>query len=440
MFGSDDTKKRKLEAAYGKGMEKARQTGAVQGLTDAMASLVLPDSMGTEEYQSYRAGYNDYISSNDAKPRPTAPTALDPSEKAWYGLCNSTDFIPDELVDYYKAALFARGNQAAFVVGLSKFTSHECPRCGVKGQFRVHFLGHLRHPSCGWDGYMGTGSYVGFQFAQTIHSGVRAGGSVKEDADNKGEKHTWVTGLFAFLSVGVLRAAAAVVLIPLHCVAALFHPDQTKSDVATRVITLAIIATSIGLGAYEIQSAYTSKTFSDHPGPAPMRQSVIEPPQPTPAASLPPTSQEDVSAQPPPPEPIAVEEVSQQSGQYEIKLLGCRVKIGLDIPSRDAYFGVCTYTITALQSDSAITSCGNTATFSVGDNTKSVTDTFASIVDRSGWAHLTNISVNVPINVTTSIMIDQPTVRTFSQFDLCVTENVYTHADFVASFRDVALR
>ncbi len=254
MFENKDAKKRKLEAAYGKGMEKARQTGAVEGFTDAMASLILPDSMGTEEYQSYRQGYHDYVSSEQAKGRASSPkeaAPLDASEKTWYALCNSSDFIPEEIVSRYQEALFARGKHVTIAVGLSDFTAHVCPRCVASGQFKTHFLGRLRHPSCGWTGYIGTGSYIAFQFAQTIHSGIRAGGSVKEDADKKGEKHSWVTGLFVFLFVGVFRAAAAVVLVPLHLHISLCDPGQTKDELVKRAAWLGALLAIIGIGWYE---------------------------------------------------------------------------------------------------------------------------------------------------------------------------------------------
>jgi hypothetical protein len=226
MFESNDAKKRKHEAAYGKGKGKARRTGAVEGFVDGMTSLILPDSMGTKEYQSYRAGYHNEAGSGVNRP-PSAheqPSTLDASEKAWYGLCNSSEFIPEEIVEHYQQALAAGGHQVAYVVGLIKFTAHVCPRCGARGQFKIHFLGCLRHPECEWSGYMKTGFYIGYQIAQIFHTGARAAGGMKEEADRKGESHGWVGATFGFLFVAVFRAVAAVVLIPLHCIVALFDP------------------------------------------------------------------------------------------------------------------------------------------------------------------------------------------------------------------------
>ncbi len=50
-----ENKERRLKAAYGKGMEKARQSGALEQIGEGMVNLILPDSMGAEEYQSYKA-------------------------------------------------------------------------------------------------------------------------------------------------------------------------------------------------------------------------------------------------------------------------------------------------------------------------------------------------------------------------------------------------
>jgi hypothetical protein len=71
---------------------------------------------------------------------------------------------------------------------VSDFHAHTCPKCGEQGQFKIHFLGRLEHPECHWTGYMGTGSYIGFQISQILHSGMRAGVGMKEDSDRKGDR------------------------------------------------------------------------------------------------------------------------------------------------------------------------------------------------------------------------------------------------------------
>jgi hypothetical protein len=176
-------------------------------------------------------------------------------ESAWFGLCDSSDFIPKDIVDYYVAALSAEGSHAEIVVGLSDFVGHTCPKCKAEGQFKVHFLGRLEHPACHWAGYMGTGSYIGFQITKILHSGIRAGGSMKEDSDKKGESGGWIYAIFGFLFIGMFRAALAVVLIPLHTIVALCQPKQAKSDVVMRVIVLVVFAAVVGICAHEISVA-----------------------------------------------------------------------------------------------------------------------------------------------------------------------------------------
>ncbi len=278
MFESEEIKKRKREEAYWKGVEKARQTGALEGFMDAMADLVVPDSMGTEEYKAYKQGYRD-VASGKIKGKTSAPKTqekpitLDVSEKAWYALCDNSDFMSDETVRHYSEALRAGSHHVAFVIGLSGFTGYRCPRCGEPGQFKIRFLGRIAHPVCGWSGYMGTGAYIGHQLAQIFHTGIRAGGSMKDDADRKGDRSGgWIYGIFTFLFVGVFRAALAVVLIPLHILVALFQPDQTKSELVTRVIILAIVLATFGTGIYEIQQASRSDL--------PVSQQVVVPQSP----------------------------------------------------------------------------------------------------------------------------------------------------------------
>lgn len=291
MFESEDYRKRKLEEAYGKGVEKARQTGALEDYMDAMATLVLPDSMGTEEYQSYRRGYHDYMSGKikrqaPAPPRVEKPIALDASDKAWYELCDTSEFIQEEIIRYYKDQLVANGHHVAFVIGLSDFTEHICPTCGAQGQFKIHVLGRLNHPgTCGWEGYMKTGHYTRHQIAQIFHTGIRAGAAMKDEVDKKPDRTgNWIYAVFGFLFVAVFRAAAAVVLVPLHCIAALFQPRQTTGDIAIRLITLVTIVTGIVIGFYEIQQA--SKVPSSLASPPSQTSLLHQPcsPQPAPTA------------------------------------------------------------------------------------------------------------------------------------------------------------
>ena len=232
---SPDAKKQTMDEAYGRGVAKARETGALEGLLDAMASLVVPDSMGVEEYQSYRKGYSDYMTGKiaDKSPSPKKPEIrLSDLEKAWYGLCNNSEFISREVVRRYSELLGASGNTVALVVGLSNFTDTACPTCAAEGQYKIHFLGRLKHPECGTEWHMGPGSYIGFQLASVFHTGIRAGGSMKEDSDRKGERGGWIGGIVGFMMAAVFRLALAVVLIPIQAVVSL---NQGKAKGANEV-------------------------------------------------------------------------------------------------------------------------------------------------------------------------------------------------------------
>jgi hypothetical protein len=80
---------------------------------------------------------------------------------------------------------------------------------------------------------MRTGSYVGHQLAQIFHTGVRAGGAMKEDADSKGDRSGgWIGGILVFLVTAIFRAALAVVLIPVHIIAVLCQPKPAQSQPA----------------------------------------------------------------------------------------------------------------------------------------------------------------------------------------------------------------
>jgi hypothetical protein len=77
---------------------------------------------------------------------------------------------------------------------------------------------------------------------------------MKDQADKKGDRSQgWVNMIFGFLFVGLFRACLAVVLIPVHALVALFQNHQTKTDVVTRVVTIAVMLTAIGVAVYAIR-------------------------------------------------------------------------------------------------------------------------------------------------------------------------------------------
>jgi hypothetical protein len=257
----------KPEDAYRAGYEKGRKDNIVDNVGEAFSDMMRDDPGGY-----YGVGYRDgaalrkFNPHGDKESKPpsqkSAAVSLPSSlESQWYAICDGSEFISKETVDRWLTSLYAAGSHVAAMIGLNNFTGHICPRCSAPGHFKIHFLGSLNHPECGWSGYMKTGSYIGHQIAQIFHTGVRAGGALKEEADKKPERSgNWIYAIFGFLVVAVFRAAAAVVLIPLHTVVALFQSGQAPTDVATRVITLAIMIAAIGIGVYEIRSASTPRS------------------------------------------------------------------------------------------------------------------------------------------------------------------------------------
>lgn len=288
--------------AYRAGYEKGKTDNLGGSLAEITMGMLRDDPGGY-----YAAGYYDGAGgrkfnvhgSKDTKaaPRkPSAPSLPSPLESQWYRLCDESEFIPKETVDRCVATLNAAGSQVAAIIGLSAFTDHTCPRCGKTGHFKIHFLGRLGHPgACGWEGYMNTGSYIGHQIAQIFHTGARAAGAMQDEADRKGKERNWMHSVLGFLVVAIFRAASAVVLIPLHCVAALSQPGQTRADIAPRVITLVVFLTGIGVGIYALQRA-SRPQFPISQQYAPQQQ-VYTPPQAptiqfTPGSGSSPTAQQ----------------------------------------------------------------------------------------------------------------------------------------------------
>ena len=230
MFDSGDVKRRKLDAAYAKGIAKAQTSGVLDSLADGLSALVLPDSMGTEEYQSYQRGYHDAMKSGvktkSAPGKPDEEISIDALTKAWYALCNSSEFIREERAAYYRERLRARDDTVAFVIGLSDFSEGACPKCGASGQFKIHFLGQFKHPTCGTEWYMSPGRYIVFQLASVFHTGIRAGGSMKDDRDRNRKGDGWLMGILGFYFAAMFRLILAFVLIPIQAVVSL---TQSKS-------------------------------------------------------------------------------------------------------------------------------------------------------------------------------------------------------------------
>jgi hypothetical protein len=126
--------------------------------------------------------------------------------------------------------LKATGNHVAIAIGLSDFTGETCKKCGRRGHFKIHFLGSLQHPECAANWYVSPGTYMLYQLGQVFHAGSRAGGSMKEDADRKGDRSGGIiNGIFGFLFVAIFRAALAVVLIPIQAAVSLMQSKPDKN-------------------------------------------------------------------------------------------------------------------------------------------------------------------------------------------------------------------
>jgi hypothetical protein len=187
--------------------------GYANGKKDTLGGMLAQVTMGMlrdDPGGFYTAGYRD--GSAGKKFSPPAPTVKQPAakaatpsapasdlEKSWYRLCNSSEFISKEVADWFIEQLNATGKHVAIVVGLDDFMDASCPQCSSVGQFKIHFLGRLNHPGCR-SSYMGTFSYAAFQLAQVLHTGIRAGGSMKDESDRKGERGGWIHALFGFCS------------------------------------------------------------------------------------------------------------------------------------------------------------------------------------------------------------------------------------------------
>ena len=242
--------------AYREGYEKGRHDSLGGRLAEVTMGMMRDDPGGY-----FAAGYHDGAGGKKFNPpakRETKPGSRSVSrssssdlEKQWYRLCNASDFIDAETCNRYIAALRAEGSQAAIAVGLSDFRGHTCLRCGEAGQFKIRFLGRLRHPACEWTGYMGTGAYIAYQIMQIIQGGVLAGVSVKEDVESKRDaRGAWILAVFGFLAAVLFRSVLALLLILLHVIAALLQGNQTRSQLLLRLTLLGSLLVAGGIGLY----------------------------------------------------------------------------------------------------------------------------------------------------------------------------------------------
>ncbi|HEY6253714.1 MAG TPA: ankyrin repeat domain-containing protein [Candidatus Angelobacter sp.] len=277
---------------YRRGYEKGRADNLADNVGEAVFGLLRDDPSG-----SFAAGYRDGAAGrkfcpppdenedSSTLPLPVGSTASE-LERAWYRLCNSSGFIPDGIVKQYICALqsSSESGSVAIAVGLSNFASYTCPRCGACGYFKIHFLGRLYHAGqCGWAGYLALGSYMAFQFRQIIHSGVRFGGSMKADAETKADRSGgWIYGITGFLFATIFRAAATIVLVPIHIIVAVWQKHKTTAQMVSRIAQLAVLLTLSAVGVYEIR-----QNLSGFHGPRDVQ--IVHRPSHLPASSIQPS-------------------------------------------------------------------------------------------------------------------------------------------------------
>ena len=244
--------------AYAEGYARGKKDSLADNVGEALFSFLRDDPGG------YRAaGYHDGAAGRqlnlpaEKQNKPAVERSGERAtslERAWYSLCDSNEFLSEEIVSQYITALTAEGNHAAVVVGLHNFSHTACRQCGKRGHFKIHFLGRITHPVCKRTYFMSTPGYIGHQLAQIVHTGARAGSSIKEDSDRKGDKAGgWMQGILTFLMVGAFRALAALVLIPLHSLVAALEPEQTTGERIGRILVFVLFGAVLGFFFYKVQ-------------------------------------------------------------------------------------------------------------------------------------------------------------------------------------------
>jgi hypothetical protein len=223
---------------YREGYEQGRQDNFAGNVGEAMLGMLRDDPGGY-----YAAGYRDGAAGKKFNPpsekdpkaglKPSAGPRASDAEKAWYQFCDMSEFISLDIArEFFERLKGTVGSMAAYYVGLHKFYQMDCPSCGVPGYFKAHFLGAVSHPACGARWYVSPGAYIGYQVADVYHSGLRAGGAMKHNADRKGDRASIVDGLIGFLFGVVFRGALAAALIPVQAVVSLSqaNPGAKGSD------------------------------------------------------------------------------------------------------------------------------------------------------------------------------------------------------------------
>ncbi len=218
--------------AYREGYEKGKAGNLAGHVSEAIFSLMKDDPGGY-----YAAGYRDGAAGkkfhvpSPASPSPQVvpPIQISDTERAWFRLCDDSEFIPTATArEHWERLKNTGANPTVYMIGLHPFYELSCPHCGATGHYKGRILGRVRHPECGFTWYVRPPHYIRKQLAAAFHSGVRLGGSAKDEAARKGDRvGGWMQGFLVFYFVAAFRLVfAIIVLIPIQTAVSL---GQQKS-------------------------------------------------------------------------------------------------------------------------------------------------------------------------------------------------------------------
>src|ERR1035437_5708915 len=132
-----------------------------------------------------------------------------------------------------------------------------CPKCGALDWFEWRFLGKLTDPVCGHSWYVGSGTYTVMQIRAAFAAGNK--GAKYFTSGVSGGEGAWIAkalGWFMGVILGLgIRLEFGVLMIPIQALAGLFQAKKTHSEVATRLVVLALSLAGLAIGLYEAQHA-----------------------------------------------------------------------------------------------------------------------------------------------------------------------------------------
>ena len=209
------------DEAYGKGYEKGRKEGLAGNTAEAIFGMMKDDPGG-----HHAAGYRDGAAGKNFNP----PSAQAPVRKP------AADVNPFDDKVAIKAV---------------------CPHCGALDWFEWKFLGRLTDPICGQSWYAGSGTYTAMQIRAAFAAGGK--GAKYFTSGVSGGEGAWIAralGWFMGVLLGLaIRLEFGVLMIPIQALAGLFQAKKTSSDVAIRIVVLAVTLVGLGILVHEVQEA-----------------------------------------------------------------------------------------------------------------------------------------------------------------------------------------